>query len=72
MKKVSIRQNDYGYEWKVENNPRWYSIQLEQIFPIRLHPLIIRGCRDGKSVSFNNSEYNRINKYLFVNDERFI
>lgn len=70
--KVSIRKNDYGFEWKADHNPRWYSIQLEQIFPDKFRPTIVENCKNGKCLSYNFAEYNRTNKILFISNVRFI
>jgi|GEM_PF-5866787 hypothetical protein len=69
MNTVSIRKNDYGFEWSVGNG-RWYSIQLEQILPHRYRGMIVANCINGKCVTFTYGEYDRANKILLVENER--
>ena len=71
MNSVSIRKNDYGFEWSVGNG-RWYSIQLMQIMPSRYRDMIVENCYGGKIVVFQFFYYDRTNKILMVGNERML
>ena len=70
--KVAIRSNNWGFEWQnADTKSRWYSIQLPQIMPDRLRPIIINSCKNHGLICFNYAQYTK-DKILFVSNQRFL